>query len=97
MTITVITDIVLADRARELGEALGRNLRWNRKAPGMLDLAGELGKCKLKFSSGVLSFPEEPVLPKTLQPSPPLHPLQRMSSQPSAFGQSMWKPWENVK
>jgi len=36
----------------------------------------------------------EPVKLVTEGPAAPLHPLQRMSSQPSAFGQSMWRPWE---
>lgn len=36
------------------------------------------------------------IAPQEAKPQPPahLHPLQRMSSQPSAFGQSMWRPWE---
>jgi hypothetical protein len=43
--------------------------------------------------SGTVTLTVPPVKP---QPAP-LHPLQRMSSHPSAFGQSMWKPWEGGK
>ena len=53
-----------------------------------------LPEVKVNFWYGEL--PPCPALAQS-QPPAPLYPLQRMSSQPSAFGQSMWKPWENVK
>lgn len=46
------------------------------------------------FGGGNVVIVKIPIKQHPQAKTAPLHPLQRMSSQPNTFGQSMWRPWE---
>lgn len=60
--------------------------------------AGDDTTVSWSMAGNAMNYGGLPHLPASakLRPSGCLHPLQRMSSQPSAFGQSMWRPWERL-
>lgn len=90
--LTINTNFNLADKGRAIGDAWSRLRQINRRESNAV-----LSDARYQLVTAVCFSATDRKITRPQEAKPqagPHHPLQRMSSQPSAFGQSMWKPWE---
>lgn len=94
VNVTVTTPEAARETAMQMGVAVARVMRRIRHPEPARPSAAELAAQQVAAAVLQDTWTDRKITrPKPAKPAP-LHALQRMSDQPSSFGQSMWKPWE---